>query len=98
MPQAARVHKMLFFFGPSSQKNKAVEEFAELIQALMKHKHGDQGSEEQVKEEITDAGLLLDQLRLMYNLTDAEEREIRERKISKVESLYYTGLRERSTK
>ena len=98
MPQAARIHKMLMFFGPSSQKDKAVEEFAELIQAVMKHKHGDQGSEDQVKEEIVDAGILLDQLRLMYNLTDAEERAIRERKINKVESLYYTGLRERSTK
>lgn len=98
IPFAARVHKMLLFFGPSSQKDKAVEEFAELIQALMKYKHNDRGSDEQVVEEIVDAGILLDQLRLMFNVTAEQEREIRDRKISKVEALYYTGQLTRSTK
>ena len=95
MLQEARIKKMLQFFGETSQKDKAVEEFAELIQALMKYKHNDNGKYSDVVEEIVDAGIMLDQLRIMFDISEEQEQGFRERKIKKVERLYYSGLRTR---
>lgn len=91
IPLAARVHKVLLFFGPTSQEDKAIEELSELIQAIIKNRNG-RASNEDVKEEIADAGIVLDHLRMIYNLTAEEEREIRDMKLRRAEAVYYKPI------
>lgn len=91
IPLAARVHKMLLFFGPSSQKDKAIEELSELIQAIARNRNG-RATNNDVREEITDAGIMLDMLRMIYNLPAEQEREIRYEKLRRAEAVYYKPI------
>lgn len=91
IPFAARVHKMLFFFGPASQKDKAVEELSELIQAITRNRNG-LATDDEVREEITDAGIMLDHLRMIYNLQSDQERQIRDQKLRRAEAAYYKPI------
>ena len=56
--------KVINKFGMRSQKNKAIEELSELIQALSKDLNGEKHN---VEEEIADVEIMLAQMRLIYN-------------------------------
>jgi len=50
-------------FGEQNQKDMAIEEMAELTQALLKERRG---GDHNVAEEIADVTIVLDQLKLLY--------------------------------
>ena len=50
-------------FGEANQKDMAIEEMAELTQALLKERRG---RESNVAEEIADVKVVLDQLMILY--------------------------------
>lgn len=50
-------------FGEQNQKDMAIEEMAELTQALLKERRG---RESNVAEEIADVQIVLDQMKLLY--------------------------------
>lgn len=53
-------------FGSESQINKAMEELAELIQALAR------GDRDNIVEEWVDVGIVLEQMRIYFKMTDDE--------------------------
>lgn len=67
-------------FGEEMQENVAVEECAELIQAIS-HKH--RGRAHNIAEEIADVQIMLDQL-VMINGCAAEVEEMRKMKIERL--------------
>ena len=64
-------------FGPRDQILKAVEELAELQRALARYsaKWMDERSVADVCEEIADAGIMLAQLRLIFDETEIDDWE-----------------------
>ena len=72
-------------YGVDSQIDVAVEECSELIKALMKfrRRNGSGDTERDVCEEIADVGIMIDQLRMMF---DSEYIDfVREEKIKRLE-------------
>ena len=68
-------------FGGSAQEEVAIEEMAELTQAIT-HKH--RGREHNIPEEIADVEIMLEQLKIINNCA-SEVEKIRK---AKVERLY----------
>ena len=68
-------------FGEQAQENLAVEECAELIQAIS-HKH--RGREHNIAEEIADVEIMLEQLKIINNC----ENEVANIHKQKIERLY----------
>lgn len=66
--------KIVFHYGEDRQTNLAMEELAELIQAINKVKRYPDKKERRNRliEEIGDVKIMLDQLQLIYNITDDE--------------------------
>lgn len=67
-------------FGETAQEGVAIEECAELIQAIS-HKH--RGRKENIAEEIADVEIMLEQLKIINNCHD-EVAEIHKRKIERL--------------
>lgn len=67
-------------FGEQHQEYLAVEECAELIQAI-NHKH--RGREHNIAEEIADVEIMLEQLKIINNCRD-EVAEIHKQKIERL--------------
>jgi NTP pyrophosphatase (non-canonical NTP hydrolase) len=65
--------------GNGSQVDVAIEEMSELIKELCKHKRGI-GNLEHITEELADATIMLEQLRLIFDIND-EVEEAMERKL-----------------
>jgi NTP pyrophosphatase (non-canonical NTP hydrolase) len=55
--------RVILKFGQSHQKDKMIEEMAELTQALIKERHGEQHN---IDEEIADVQTVLNQMKLLY--------------------------------
>ena len=55
--------RVILKFGQSHQKDKMIEEMAELTQALIKERHGEQHN---IAEEIADVQTVLNQMKLLY--------------------------------
>ena len=72
--------KAIRHFGEYQQIEMAIEEMSELIQALSKYKRGKQHN---VEEEIADVGIMLTQLKIMFNLKEIENQ--REFKLKRLE-------------
>ncbi|WP_410495165.1 hypothetical protein QTL86_13665 [Cellulosilyticum sp. ST5] len=54
-------------YGPDMQKTIAIEEMAELTKELCKNKRG-QDNWDHIAEEIADVEIMLEQLKLIYNI------------------------------
>ena len=67
-------------FGGSAQEEVAIEEMAELIQAIT-HKH--RGREHNIAEEVADVEIMLEQLKII-NGCASEVKEIRKQKIERL--------------
>ena len=72
-------------FGEDKQQMVAIEEMAELTQALSKMiiDHPKK-SREAVVEEYADVSIMLGQLKIIYNITDDEVEEIKKAKLSRL--------------
>lgn len=67
-------------FGETAQEGVAIEECAELIQAIS-HKH--RGRKENIAEEIADVEIMLEQLKIINNCHD-KVAEIHKQKIDRL--------------
>lgn len=56
-------------YGPDMQMTVAIEEMAELTKELCKYKRGI-GSKEHIAEEIADVEIMLEQLKLIFDVRD----------------------------
>lgn len=71
------IYKILAHYGEERQVLKAIEELIELQQAII---HDDR---ENIKEEIADVYLMLEQVKKMYHFTDTEIIEVVENKVNR---------------
>lgn len=67
-------------FGEKAQEEVAIEELAELIQAII-HKH--RGRKNNIAEEIADVEIMLEQLKIINNCRD-EVEQIHNQKIERL--------------
>ena len=68
-------HRIFLFYIPNSQKVQAIQEFSELIQALTKDINN-QGSRENLIEEIADSKIMLEQMQLIFDITDDDLKKV----------------------
>ena len=70
-----RIYKeALEMFGETSQKVMVVEEMSELIKELCKELR-DRGNVEHIAEEVADVEITLEQIKLIYNISDMVEEQ-----------------------
>ena len=72
------IQKAIDSFGYENQLIKAKEELAELIVAICK------GDIDNILEEITDVEIMLEQLKLIYDITPDMVKRIKEQKIARL--------------
>ena len=78
-------HKAIERFGPPNQMIKAIEEMSELTKVLAKILvMGGEVSLDELIEEVADVTIMMEQLRLMYNIND-EVCEMMDGKIRRLE-------------
>lgn len=85
MPEFEILTAAIRTFGDTAQENVAVEECAELIQAIS-HKH--RGRSNNIAEEIADVEIMLEQLKIINNCRE-EVKEIHEQKIKRLYQIVY---------
>lgn len=83
-------HQIAAYYGLTHQSLKAVEEMSELSVELMKMVNGEGGDLDRVFEEIADASIMLQQLRLLldpyqYTIDAIIERKIR-RQLARIDA------------
>lgn len=72
-------------YGQEHQIDKAIEEFAELTQALIKHRQGNTAkTANNVLEELADASIMIDQLTIIYSKKAVDA--VRQEKIDRLKS------------
>lgn len=74
--------KALAHYGPEEQIKMLYEEMAELQLAICKHRRG-ADNQDNIAEEIADVGIMLDQMRLLFNV-EARSEEIRLEKVARL--------------
>lgn len=74
-----RIREILDYFGDSNQQEKAIEEAAEFIQAMIKYRlDGSLESAAHVREEMADLEIMIDQMKLIFgDLKDVREFKLR---------------------
>lgn len=70
--QKAKCHEIADHYGEEHQMLKAVEEMAELQQAIIKTVHGDTLHEWDYPGELADVLIMVEQLRYMYDKIDGK--------------------------
>ena len=70
------------FYSPNAQKIQAIQEFSELIQALTKDINN-QGSRENLIEEMADSKIMLEQMQLLFDVDDQDLEKIMDKKIER---------------
>lgn len=73
-------------FGASNQLDMAIEEMSELIKEICKSKRGSD-NKEKVCEEIADVYIMLEQLKLIYGLSDDDIGEWVKFKVRRLQGL-----------
>lgn len=71
-------------YGHTPQKIVAMEELSELIKEISKDLRG-QDNIENILEEMADVFIMLEQLRVMYGLTDYDIQEAIDKKLERLE-------------
>lgn len=74
--------RIFMFYSPNAQKIQAIQEFSELIQALTKDINN-QGSRENLIEEIADSKIMLEQMQLLFDVDDQDLEKIMDKKIER---------------
>lgn len=74
--------KALAHYGPEAQIKMLYEEMAELQLAVCKHGRGADNLDN-IAEEIADVGIMLDQMRLLFNV-ETRSRAIKDEKVARL--------------
>ena len=80
------LRKVINKFGKEAQCRQVMEECAELIQAVNKNLRS-AGAKENLIEEMADVGIMLDQLRIMFEIKDTEINKIRCEKMKQIKRM-----------
>lgn len=92
---------MIVNYGQTEQSRLAMEECAELIQAINKVHRKKKGAINHLTEEIADVLIMIEQLKIMYNITDDDiqhwidykcERQINRLKFADQNTLEYADM------
>lgn len=94
MTEQEILKRAVYRFGPKLQEVKAVEELAELQQAICKALFENEkgslgavaGSVEHIFEEMADVEIMLDQIRIIYSDADREIAAWRAKKVARLAS------------
>lgn len=80
-----RIKKIAIHYGYDRQSIKLIEEMAELQQAICKHRESTDKVKTfiDIKSEIADVLVVLDQMKYLLNIKDEELEEIKEYKINR---------------
>lgn len=78
MNRAEILRKAINIYGPTLQEDICIEEMSELTKAIIKHRRAYGNPEiavgrENIKEEIADVQIMLDQMRILYGDTAEQE-------------------------
>ena len=80
-----RIRKIAIAKGYDTQSIKLIEEMAELTQAIAKHRESKDKAKTiiEIKNEIADVCVVLEQMKYLLNIKDEELEEIKEYKINR---------------
>lgn len=78
-------NKYVELWGKTPQVLTAVEEMSELTKELLKDVNRKKDNREDIVEEFADVTIMLEQLKVIYNITDEELEGQIEKKIEKME-------------
>lgn len=80
-----RIKKIALHYGYDRQSIKLIEETSELQQAICKHRESKDKAKTliDIKGEIADVYVLLDQMKYLLNIKDEELEEIKDSKINR---------------
>ena len=73
-------------WGKKSQVLIALEEMAELSKELLKNINRSKNNETEIKDEIADVYIMLEQLKLMYNISEDELIQLMENKLERLKT------------
>lgn len=82
MTNEEKINVVINIYGSESQQIQAIEEFSELSQALAKNLKG-KGDIDNIKEEIADAAIMLEQLQIIFKIKDEEIYKIIDKKLDR---------------
>ncbi len=82
MTNEEKINIIIEVYGHSFQQIQAIEEFSELSQALAKNLKG-KGDINNIKEEIADAAIMLEQLQIIFDIKDEEINKIIDNKLDR---------------
>lgn len=76
--------RAIAFFGERSQHNMVIEETLELGKEIMKWKRG-ANNRDALVEETADVIIMIEQLKIMHNITDEELEKVMEFKLNRLD-------------
>jgi hypothetical protein len=90
LPYKQKIKEIINVYGEEHQINKAIEEMAELTKELIKYqnRHQEYLTQEKIikniKQELADVEVMIEQIKIIFNFTQNEIDEIKQRKVRKV--------------
>ena len=73
-------------WGKVSQVMMALEEMGELTNALLKNINRNKNNEQDILEEIGDVYIMLEQLKMIYNISEHELKELMDKKLDRLKN------------
>ena len=80
--QKEQLQEIIDHYGEDHQKDKALEEMAELQKEILKEKDG-KGDIRHIIEELADVNVVLQQIQLVYGITDEQIEQVVQEKIER---------------
>ena len=78
------LYTIIGYYGKDAQVMQSIEEMSELIKELLKNINRKLNNKDKILEELADVELTLEQLKLIYQLSQEDINAIKEDKISTV--------------
>ena len=75
--------KAIDTYGINAQLDMCVEEMSELTKEICKHKRG-ANNRDSIIEEIADVSIMIEQLKLMFNINDFEMHDVIDGKVNRL--------------
>lgn len=78
----SKLDTIIGFYGETAQKQMAIEEMSELTKEICKDFRGN-GNKKAITEEIADVSVMLDQLRIIYDIRSSDINDVISKKIKR---------------
>lgn len=80
--QKEQLQEIINHYGADHQKDKLFEEMAELQKEVCKEKDG-KGDKQHIAEELADVSIMLQQMQIIYGITDEQIEQVVQQKIER---------------